>query len=49
MATTEETRQAIMAVSNGQASREQQEIARRAAQQAGSMGNSAREAFKGKK
>ena len=48
MATTEQTDQAITAVRNGQASREQQEIAKRAAQQAGSRGNRAREAFRGK-
>ena len=48
LATTEQTKQAITAVKNGVASKQQQEIARRAAQQAGSMGNRARDAFKGK-
>lgn len=48
MATKDETEAAITAVKNGQASKEQQEIARRAAQQAGSMGNQARDAFRGR-
>lgn len=48
MATKEQTDKAITAVRNGQASREQQEIAARAAKQAGSVGNRAREAFEGR-
>lgn len=48
LATKEQTDQAITAVANGQASREQQDIAKRAASQAGSTGNRAREAFKGR-
>lgn len=48
MATKEQTQAAITAVKNGQASREQEEIARRAAQQAGSTGNQARDAFRGR-
>ncbi len=40
---------AIQAVRNGQATREQEEMARKAAQQAGSRGNEARNAFQGKK
>lgn len=48
MATTEQTKAAIRAVKNGQASREQEDIARRAAQQAGSTGNDARAAFRGR-
>lgn len=48
MATTEQTKQAITAVKNGVASKQQEEIAKRAAKQAGSMGNRAREAFRGR-
>lgn len=48
MATDQETKQAIAAVRNNMATREQEEIAARAAKQAGSTGNRAREAFQGK-
>ncbi len=49
MATNEQTKAAIVAVKNGVASKSQEEIAARAAKQAGSVGNTAREAFKGNK
>ena len=48
MATSEEVETAIIAVRNGVATRNQEELVRRAAQQAGSTGNRAREAFKGR-
>ncbi len=48
MATKQQTDAAITAVRNGQATREQQQIAARAANQAGSTGNRAREAFQGR-
>jgi hypothetical protein len=48
VATDQQTDQAITAVRNNQATKDQEEIARRAAQQAGSRGNRARDAFKGK-
>lgn len=48
MATTDQVRQAITAVKNGVATPQQQKWAADAAKQAGSTGNAAREAFKGK-
>ena len=48
MATDDQLRQAIAAVRNGVATREQEQLAAKAAKQAGSTGNEARAAFKGK-
>jgi hypothetical protein len=48
MATKDQEKAAIRAVKSGVASREQEDIARRAAQQAGSTGNAARAAFQQK-
>lgn len=48
MATNEQTDQAITAVKNGQATSQQEEIARRAAQTVGERGRRAKEAFQGK-
>lgn len=48
MATDKQLQQAITAVKNGVATKQQQEWAAAAAKQAGSTGNQAREAFKGK-
>lgn len=48
MATSEQRDKAIVAVRNGVASRDQERIAAEAAKQAGSAGNRARDAFKGK-
>ena len=49
MANKDETDRAINAVQAGLASKEQIDIAGRAAKQAGSTGNDARAAFKGEK
>ncbi len=46
MATKEQADKAVTAVRNGVATRDQQELARREAQQAGPRGNAARAAFK---
>lgn len=48
VATSEEVEAAITAVRNGVATRNQEELVRRAAKQAGSVGNRARDAFKGR-
>jgi hypothetical protein len=48
MATEDQVKQAITAVKNGVATQQQQQWAAAAAKQAGSTGNQAREAFKGK-
>jgi len=48
MANKDEYERAITAVRNGVADRRQEELAKKAASQAGSMGNRAREAFRGK-
>lgn len=48
MANKDEYDRAIAAVRNGQADKRQQELAAKAAKQAGSTGNRAREAFRGK-
>lgn len=48
MATDKQLKDAITAVRNGVADREQQRLAAAAAKQAGATGNLAREAFKGK-
>jgi hypothetical protein len=48
VATKEQRDAAIVAVRNGVADRRQEEIAAAAAKQAGAVGNTAREAFKGK-
>jgi hypothetical protein len=48
MATDKQLDQAITAVKNGVATQQQQQWAAAAAKQAGSTGNKAREAFKGK-
>lgn len=45
IATKEQADQAVIAVKNGNATREQQQIAEREAKQAGSRGNAARDAF----
>jgi hypothetical protein len=45
MATNEQTDKAITAVRNGVATREQEEIAARAAKTVGERGNKARDAF----
>lgn len=45
MATNEQTDKAITAVKNGVASRDQQEIAKRAAKQEGQRGTRAKDAF----
>jgi hypothetical protein len=48
MATTEEVKQAIKAVKNGMADNRQEQLAKEAGKQAGSTGNAAREAFRGR-
>lgn len=48
MATDQEVDSAIIAVRNHVATRDQEELVRRAAQQVGSRGNRAREALRGR-